>query len=63
MRKKEGRSYTLYLPKPLMDKARVMADERDKSTSFVVSCALRQYLSNPPKDNAPAARTAEASNV
>lgn len=59
MRKKEGKSFTLYLPKNMMDKARVLADERDKSTSFIVACALRDYLGKP-KDNAPAVVAAEA---
>ena len=62
MRKKEGRSYTLYLPKTLMDKASVLADEREKSTSFVVACSLREYLSAP-KKNAPPAVTGSASSV
>ena len=61
MRKRIGKQFTFYLPDGLVAKAKVMADERDKSTSHIVACALRQYLA--PKDNAPAARTVEASSV
>jgi hypothetical protein len=63
VRKKQGRSYTLYLPENLVAHARVVADARDRSMSFVIACALREYLAKPAKDDAPAARTAEASGV
>ena len=43
-KKKQGKSYTLYLPKHLMQRAALVADERNRSTSFVVAQALRSYL-------------------
>ena len=44
MKKKIGKSVTLYIPEHLMAKAKVVADERERSTSFIVACALKQYL-------------------
>lgn len=45
MKKKVGKSYTLYIPEHLMAKARLVADEKERSTSFVVACALKEYFS------------------
>jgi len=44
MRKKEGKSFTLYLPADVMARAKLVADERDRSTSQIVTAALREYL-------------------
>lgn len=63
MKKKEGKSYTLYLPDHLMAKVRMMADANERSTSFVVACALKQYFSMMQKSNAPLAGTGEALNI
>ena len=43
-KKKEGKQYSLYLPKHLMRRAVLVADERDRSTSFIVAQALKAYL-------------------
>ena len=44
MRKKVGKQYTLYLPEDLMRRIRLVADEQDRSTSFVVACALKAHF-------------------
>lgn len=44
MRKKQGRAYTVYVPEQLMAEAKLLADRRDKSTSQIVSNALREFL-------------------
>jgi len=48
-RKKQGKQYTLYLPKHLMQRAVIAADERERSTSFIVAQALKAYL-RPPEE-------------
>ena len=49
-RKKQGKSYTLYLPEHLMQRANLVADERGRSTSFIVAQALKSYLRPPSSD-------------
>lgn len=61
VKKKVGKSFTMYLPESLVAKAKVIADDRDQSVSFIVACALRQYVSDPQKVNAPLAATSRAS--
>ena len=46
MRKKKGQQYTLYLPEDLMRRIRLVADEQDRSTSFVVACVLKAHFNN-----------------
>ena len=48
-KKKQGKSYTLYLPRHLMQRAVLVADERERSTSFIVAQALKAYL-RPPEE-------------
>jgi len=47
MRKRFGKSYTLYLPEQVMARAKVLADERERSTSQIVTTALKEYLNRP----------------
>ena len=51
MRKRTGSSYNLYLTDFYIKKAQMLADETDRSTSFIVNCALRNFLENPPKNH------------
>ena len=46
-KKKHGKSYSYYLPKHLAKRAELLADERNRSTSFIVAQALRSYLRRP----------------
>lgn len=43
-KKRKGIGVSLYLPDHLVNRARVEADEQDKSTSQIVARALRRYF-------------------
>lgn len=47
MRKKQGKSFNLYLQEDLMARAKLEADTKDRSTSFIVNLALKLYFSLP----------------
>lgn len=53
MRKKQGSSYTLYLPQHLVAEAKLVADQRDKTTSQITAIALKEYLNRLKNSNAP----------
>ena len=46
-KKKTSRSHTYYLPDDVVKTTELVADQRNRSTSFIVAQALKQYLREP----------------